>query len=369
MQAMRQVRESEAQSADSVTQANSGSSPLGGINAAVEVAARQQQLREQEIADLDSMYATEDAIRMADLARAKATYTEDSEQYQVAVNAKSAADSQYADQKAILEARARQQSVQSILSVQQAYHSYIDGVASSTVSGFTGMLSRTQTWAQAVRAVFNSLLGTANQVLTRMVTNWIVKHVLMSGAQKAQLAAQTAAHAGSETVKTAATAAGATARTSAEVGANVAALVSQKAMAASQVATLVGLAGAGGVASMAAAPFPIDLGAPAFGASMAAAAAGFGVAASLAQGTNSLPSDMIIQAHEGERIMPKADNQALMSALSGGGGGRGRGDMNLTYAPQLSGDTKPFRQQLQDHSSDLMAMINRAMRDGVLKAA
>jgi hypothetical protein len=40
--------------------------------------------------------------------------------------------------------------------------------------------------------------------------------------------------------------------------------------------------------------------------------------------------------------------------------------MHLTYAPQLSGDTPSFRQQLSDHSSDLMAMIRGAMRDGSL---
>ena len=36
---------------------------------------------------------------------------------------------------------------------------------------------------------------------------------------------------------------------------------------------------------------------------------------SMAVGTNYLPSDMVIQAHEGERVIPKADNRELMSRL------------------------------------------------------
>ena len=39
----------------------------------------------------------------------------------------------------------------------------------------------------------------------------------------------------------------------------------------------------------------------------------------LAVGTNYLPDDMVIQAHKGERIIPKADNEQLMRYISGGG--------------------------------------------------
>lgn len=42
---------------------------------------------------------------------------------------------------------------------------------------------------------------------------------------------------------------------------------------------------------------------------------------SFAVGTNFLPSDMLIQAHAGERIIPAADNRALMQRLQGGGSG------------------------------------------------
>lgn len=58
----------------------------------------------------------------------------------------------------------------------------------------------------------------------------------------------------------------------------------------STVASESALAGAGGVASMAAAPFPLNLSAPAFGASMAAAALAFGSAGFAAEGGYDVPA-------------------------------------------------------------------------------
>jgi hypothetical protein len=124
------------------------------------------------------------------------------------------------------------------------------------------------------------------------------------------------AHTATEAGKTAATTAGVATRSAAETAGLVAGEIAMRVSAAGQIPVLAGLAGAGGVASMAAAPFPIDLGAPAFGASMAATAAGFGTMAALAVGTNEVPADMIAQIHAGERIIPAADNSKLMAALN-----------------------------------------------------
>jgi hypothetical protein len=63
-------------------------------------------------------------------------------------------------------------------------------------------------------------------------------------------------------------------------------------------------AGAGGVASMAAAPFPLNLTAPAFGASMATASAAFGAAAAFDVGAYDLSKDGIGMLHKGETIIP-----------------------------------------------------------------
>lgn len=156
-------------------------------------------------------------------------------------------------------------------------------------------------------------------------------------------------HVAGETAKTAASAAGASARTAA----TVAGIPAEAA-----------LAGAGGVASMAAAPFPIDLGAPAFGASMAAAALGVGV---FAEGTNVVPNDMIAQIHEGERIVPKADNRALIDAANGGGGGGGHtfnfGDFNVHGAP-TGMSPSDFKQALSDHSTHVASAVADGLRGG-----
>lgn len=62
----------------------------------------------------------------------------------------------------------------------------------------------------------------------------------------------------------------------------------------------------------------------------AAAAAYAGVMAfdaltSFDVGTNFVPSNMVAQLHQGERVIPAADNSALMSALGGAGGNSGGG--------------------------------------------
>jgi hypothetical protein len=57
-----------------------------------------------------------------------------------------------------------------------------------------------------------------------------------------------------------------------------------------------------------------------------AAAAAFGAVeafGSFDQGANVVPQDIIAQIHAGERIIPAADNSALMSALGANGGGAG----------------------------------------------
>jgi hypothetical protein len=95
-------------------------------------------------------------------------------------------------------------------------------------------------------------------------------------------------------------------------------LILGKQEAASTVATHVGEAGAGGVASMAAAPFPINLTAPAFGASMAAAAAAFGSVAA-AEGGDWNVREGMYHLHEQEMVLPAWAAKPLRNMLSGGG--------------------------------------------------
>lgn len=63
-------------------------------------------------------------------------------------------------------------------------------------------------------------------------------------------------------------------------------------------------AGAGGTASMAAAPFPLNLSAPGFGASMAATAAAMGAVGGFDVGAYNLSQDQLAVVHKGETIIP-----------------------------------------------------------------
>jgi hypothetical protein len=84
-----------------------------------------------------------------------------------------------------------------------------------------------------------------------------------------------------------------------------------------QVASSASAAGAAGVASWAGAPWPIDIGAPAFGAQMALAAESF----SALQGFD-IPANInpVTQLHGGEMVLPKPLADTVRSATTRGGG-------------------------------------------------
>lgn len=120
-------------------------------------------------------------------------------------------------------------------------------------------------------------------------------------------------------------------------------------------------AGAGGVASMAAAPFPLNLGAPAFGAEMAAAAMAFAPAAS-ASGGYDIPSgtNPITQLHQREMVLPAGIADPLRQAISGGTLGQ-QADAPVVH---LHG-TSP-RGFFIAHADDLAGAVHTAARDGRL---
>jgi hypothetical protein len=99
-----------------------------------------------------------------------------------------------------------------------------------------------------------------------------------------------------------------------------------KVVAASTVAEEAGKAGAGGVASMAAAPFPLNLGAPAFGAAMMAASMAFAPMASAAGGYD-IPSmtNPITQLHAREMVLPATYADVIRGMAAGDDAGQGGG--------------------------------------------
>jgi hypothetical protein len=131
-----------------------------------------------------------------------------------------------------------------------------------------------------------------------------------------------------------------------------------------QVTSAIGLAGANGVASFAAAPWPIDMGAPAFGASMAAAAAAFAPAASAAGGWWDVGQDTTTRIHAKEMVLPAWAAQPLRNMLAGGGSAN-------SNAPPAANDAGGFH--YHDHTesgvSEDAIMAKRAVFAKAMKMA
>lgn len=119
-------------------------------------------------------------------------------------------------------------------------------------------------------------------------------------------------------------------------------------------------AGAGGVASMAAAPFPINLGAPAFGAAMAAASSAFSALAAgpgFAVGSWEVPQDMFAKIHKGETIVP---TQFAEKFRDGGSGSGGSGD---THVHITAMDARSVRDYFKQNSAALAPGLRNLARN------
>jgi len=326
--AQKSVRDAQGRSAETTIQAGAKGDPiLGEVSAAQKIAALHAQENAQDLADAQALNAAKMAILDQAMADAAAKYTQDSEQYRAAAGQKKLADQEWANQQRVMSAQATNAQIQDQQRIASAWHSSIDPLIQGAGSQIKGLVEGTETWQQAIVRIGEDALQMVISAIERMVEQWIVSLIMGKSAQSATAAAQVASYAG--------------------------------------------IAGAAGVASMAGAPWPLDMTAPAFGASMASAAMAFGTVASLAVGTNEVPTDMMAQIHAGERIIPAADNKALMSAVGASGGGRRGGDLHqhINYAPQLSGETMPFRDQLRNHASDVTDMVKVAVRSGALVLA
>jgi hypothetical protein len=171
-----------------------------------------------------------------------------------------------------------------------------------------------------------------------------------------------------EAQKTAATAAGTEARVAANASGAAQTAAINSAQNVKDVTGSAAVAAANAYKAMAGIPvIGPELGAAAAVATFAAVES-YGAMASLAVGTNVVPNDMIAQIHAGERIMPAADNRAIIAALNGGSASGARGDVHFhnNFAPQVQprGD---WREDMRRHADDMFSMIQMAVRNGRLK--
>lgn len=154
-------------------------------------------------------------------------------------------------------------------------------VSSAVESGFTsaisGMIQGTETFSQAVKGIFTSIIDGLVSMFVRMGVEWAETQIANA------LITKTTAQAG--------------------------------------IQSSAAQAGAAGIASFAGAPWPVDLGAPAFGAAMALEAASF--AAASAAGGYDIPSGVnpVTQLHANEMVLPASIADTFRNAAPGRGGG------------------------------------------------
>jgi hypothetical protein len=118
---------------------------------------------------------------------------------------------------------------------------------------------------------------------------------------------------------------------------------------AQEITTQAAIAGAGGTASMAAAPFPLDLTAPEFGVSMMAESLSYLGMLSAAQGAVLPDQEMLVHTHPKEMILPANIAEHVMQT-AGGANGKAQ---NITYAPVVhvppGGSAKEFEKFIDGH--------------------
>jgi hypothetical protein len=130
-----------------------------------------------------------------------------------------------------------------------------------------------------------------------------------------------------------------------------------------QITTAAAVAGAGGVASMAAAPFPLDMGAPAFGAAMMADSLSYAGLLPAAQGAfinAPVGTGVPIMAHGQELVLPAGLSRGLTALISRGGGRPTI--VNMAIQTQ---DADSFRMSSGQTTAKLSREMNRvAARNG-----
>ncbi|NHZ81825.1 hypothetical protein F2P44_21465 [Massilia sp. CCM 8695] len=87
---------------------------------------------------------------------------------------------------------------------------------------------------------------------------------------------------------------------------------------------------------------------------------------SLAVGTNYLPADMVIQAHEGERVIPAADNRALMQMINR----PASADASAASQQQASAEMAGLRAEVVSialSSAEMARMLKRVIKDDKLQ--
>lgn len=140
-------------------------------------------------------------------------------------------------------------------------------------------------------------------------------------------------------------------------------IMGKKAEAASVVSANAAEAGSAGVASFAAAPWPINMGAPAFGAAMSASAMSFGMMS--AAGGYDIPAgtNPLTQLHAEEMVLPAHIANPLRKNLAEGDGGAGQSGGGDNHFHIHAVDAEGVRRLFMDNGGSLVRSIKAQARN------
>lgn len=199
----------------------------------------------------------------------------------------------------------------------EQYRSMFAGIESGWANALKGIMTGSQTLGQGIRAMFKSVVDAVIGMLAQMVAQWLVQQIMMKVFGKTL----TIGKIGEEAAK----------------------------------------AGAGGVASMAAAPFPLNLSAPFFGAAMSAAAMSFGALAS-ASGGFDIPRGLnpLTQLHQEEMVLPAHIANPLRDSIAGGSGLGSPAPVSFTINTM---DTRGVRDFLNENGAAIVEALHGQRRN------
>lgn len=323
------IRAEQANTAKSQIEhhAKTSGDPFAEIKAAAQIMALDKQAAAQKIADTKTAYDAESAALAKELAAEVAAHDTESTKYATLIAKKEQLDNAYYNKRRQLEQQAASQEVADQQKIVDAWHAKIDPAVSGTGDIIKGLVNGTMTWHQALLKVGDALENVVLHAAEKAVEDWIVKLIV---GQSAQAATGTA------------------------MALSNAAVAGSAAYAATAIIPIVGPALA-----------------PAAAAAAYTGAAAYAPLASLDQGTNVVPSDMIAQIHAGERIMPAADNASLMAAVANSNvsntNNSGDRHIHLHNSPTINGGGD-FEEMLSRNHTALASTLGHMARSGRLDA-
>jgi hypothetical protein len=231
------------------------------------------------------------------------------------------------------------------------YKRSFDQIASSVSSSIMGMITSHQSLKQSAIKILDQILSMFIQSQVKMVANWLAGQL-----------AQTMATTTSQTAQTAAVTAGVAARTGAESAGSAASSAATISSVLHSIMASAGetFAGIFGFLS------PV-LGPAAAGPAAAGEASVLAVAGGLAMGAWSLPSDMIVQAHRGEMVIPAGVTPWAQGLISGAANTPGVSTVHVHHATNFNVaamDSQGVKQFLKNNSKQIMRTIDESVRTG-----